>query len=96
MDAKYLEKFDWMARRLEELSIAVAQPTTPAPTTRTSYCIAFPSLYPPARSPRRIVFYSVPSGGPSRASTAVKYAGSGEVSSMGSPVRGWMNFSVLA
>ena len=26
MDAKYLEKFDWMARRLEELSIAVAQP----------------------------------------------------------------------
>ena len=26
MDAKYLEKFDWMARRFEELSIAVAQP----------------------------------------------------------------------
>ena len=26
MDAKYLEKFEWMARRLEELSIAVAQP----------------------------------------------------------------------
>lgn len=26
MDAKYLEKFDWMVRHLEELSIAVAQP----------------------------------------------------------------------
>ena len=54
------------------------------------------SLSPGAVSAPDHFFYSVPSGGPSRASTAVKYAGSGEVSSMCSPVRGWMNFSVLA
>ena len=78
-------------------SIAVAQPTTPAPTTRTSYCIAFPSLYRPAHgSCAGRFFYWLSSGGPSRASTAVKYSGSGDVSSMCSPVRGWINLSVRA